>query len=215
MKGYEQNIPGKHGSIHVKKCKQKDREKLIEFADKLEWAMSNGRPLRISNDSKEHAIIFIEKSLQYAKKSIYLLCNSLRTEVYGERKIIDSFAGALARGIKINILIQKEKPNEEIDCFYKMLSFWKNQISFKTVNHINFFSNRDNYMIVDCLFMRSENDQENLKAEVYINESKKLIFKKLLKFLPMKFQGKSISQRYLTYNFQNKPISQEYVTSVD
>lgn len=197
MKGSEQNISEEQVLAPVKECKQRDEEALNDFANKLEWAMSNGKPLKISNDSRDHTAIFIEKSLQYAKKSVCLLCNSLRTEVYGDRDIIDSFAGALAKGIKINILIQKEKPNEEIVYFYKILSFWKDQISFKTVNHIKFFHNNDNYMIVDCLFMRFENDQTDLKADVYVNESKKFIFKNFLKFLVMKFQGKSLFRKYL------------------
>lgn len=52
-------------------------------------------------------------------------------------------------------------------------------------------------MIVDCLFMRFENDQTDLKADVYVNESKKFILKNFLKFLVMKFQGKSLFRKYL------------------
>lgn len=67
----------------------------------------------ISNGMIAHAIILIREMMNNAKRNVRIFCHELNHEVYADLGIVESIKNAINRNITVNIIIQKEAPDEQ------------------------------------------------------------------------------------------------------
>lgn len=84
---------------------------LTEYRNSLRSRIANKNSDLFENPSPAHARIVIDEFLRAAKESVYIYCGQLSSLIYGE--LVPSFQNLLERGIKVQVIIEKEKAETE------------------------------------------------------------------------------------------------------
>lgn len=115
-----------------------------------------GNPSRIGNDSPAFARILISELLRFSKEEVWIYCDGLKDDVWGNPVVVQELDDAIARGVKFNVIVQKELAKDSVAA-----------VRFGRANVTLYKSTRvldQNFMVVDGKAYRFETNTNDRKG---------------------------------------------------
>ena len=115
----------------------------------------------IQNSFPEHAAVLYEQFFMNARSQVRIFCKNLSARVFGLDFVVQAADKALKNGVRIEILIQDERPEESP--FLALVEACPSAV-IATVNSETAKAAKVNFSVMDNRAFRFENDRDRVTA---------------------------------------------------
>jgi hypothetical protein len=117
----------------------------------------------VSNSGPAHALILLCKFLEHAKNSVQIFSTGLALpDVYHNEQLLMTTKNSLRRGVKIDVIVQKELGSVPDSHFRRIFDDprFHDQVSLRSCSSAPSFANRkENFSVMDSVAYRLEKDR--------------------------------------------------------
>ena len=141
-------------------------DSLNAYARKLEAALAGREPYIEYNRDMAHAAIVVSAAFRHGQKDIWLLSHKLDRSLYASFLFLTAAEEFIKRGGTLHVLVETDV---EASHPLRVLARNSGQIQVKRVPDELLASYKFNFLVVDDVGCRLENDREETKALVMFN----------------------------------------------